>query len=124
MPLWVEGLNDFIKTHEITDKWQILTSACLIRVCECAGHDIAEFVDVAHVNDPQYGIKRKSPAHRPVRLIVWSEGARKILVVERGDDEGVILKPAILHYPIDFGLAGKVGNVELAAADRFYIRQG
>jgi len=35
------------------------------------------------------------------------------LVVERRDDEGVILKPAILHYSIDFGLAGKVGNVEL-----------
>jgi hypothetical protein len=52
-----------------------------------------------------------------------TKGARKILVVERRDDEGVILKPAILHYPIDSGLAGKMGNVELAAADRFYIRQ-
>ncbi len=93
-------------------------------MCECAGHDIAEFLDVAHVNDPQSRIKRKSPAHEPVRLLLRSNGARKILVVERGDDEGVILKSAILHYPIDFGLAGKVGNVELATADRFYIRQG
>src|SRR5438552_4940476 len=32
-------------------------------------------------------------------------------------------KPSVLHYPINLGLAGKVGNVELAAADRFYIRQ-
>src|SRR5207247_1039880 len=124
MSLSIEGLNDFIKAHEITDEWQILTIACLIRVCECAGDDVTEFVDVAHVNDPQCRIKRKSPAHGPVCLLVRSNGARKILVVERGDDEGVILKPAILHYPIDFGLAGKVGNVELAAADRFYIRQG
>src|SRR6267143_2901273 len=124
MPLSIYGLNDFIKAHEITDEWQILTIACLIRVCECAGHDVPEFVDVAHVNDPQSRIKRKSPARRSVRLIVRSNGARKILVVERGDDEGVILKPTILHYPIDFGLAGKVGNVELATADRFYIRQG
>src|SRR2546425_4016138 len=124
MPLSIYGLNDFIKAHEITDEWQILTIACLIRVCECAGHDVPEFVDVAHVNNPQSRIKRKSPAHGPVRLLPRSNGARKILVVERRDDEGVILKPAILHYPIDFGLAGKVGNVELATANRFYIRQG
>jgi len=32
-------------------------------------------------------------------------------------------KPGFLHYPIDLGLAGKVQNVELAAADRFDIRQ-
>src|ERR1700694_1488911 len=117
MPLSIWVLNDFIKAHKITDEWQILTIAGLIRVCECAGHDVAEFVDVAHVNDPHSRIKRKSPAHGPVRLLVRSNGARKLLVVERGDDEGVILKPAFLHYPIDFGLAGKVGNVELAAAD-------
>src|SRR6266403_5878350 len=98
MPLSIYGLNDFIEAHEIADEWQILTIACLIRVCECASHDVPEFVDVAHVNDPQRRIKRKSPAHRPVCLLVRGNGARKILVVERGDDEGVILKPAILHY--------------------------
>src|SRR6266478_2658724 len=124
MPLSIYGLNDFIKAHEVTDERQILTIASLIRVCEGAGHDVPEFVDVAHVNDPQSRIKRKSPAHGAVRLLVRTKGARKILVVERGDDEGVILKPAILHHPIDFGLAGKVGNVELATADRFYVRQG
>src|SRR5258705_4508133 len=123
MPLSIQGLNNFIKAQEITDEWQILTIACLIRVCECAGHDVPEFIDVAHVNDPQSRIKRKSPAHGPVRLLMRSKGTRKILVVATGDDEGVILKPAILHYPIDFGLAGKVGNVELAAADLFYIRE-
>src|SRR6266446_1715438 len=123
MPLSIQGLNDFIKAHEITDEWQILTIACLIRVCECASHDVPEFVDVAHVNDPQSRIKRKSPTHGPVRLLLRTKGARKILVVERRDDEGVILKPGFLHYAIDFGLAGKMGNVELAAADRFYIRQ-
>src|SRR5882672_12645186 len=117
MPLSIQSLNDFIKAHEITDEWQILTIACFIRVCEGAGHDVAEFVDVAHVNDPQSRIKRKSPAHGPVCLLVRTKGARKILVVERGDDESVILKPAILHYPIDFGLGSKVGNVKLATAD-------
>src|SRR5258706_15298566 len=100
MPLSIYGLNDFIKAHEITDEWQILTIACLIRVCECAGHDITEFVDVAHVNDPQCRIKRKSPAHRSVCLLVRSNRAHKVLVVERGDGESVILKPAILHYSI------------------------
>src|SRR5882672_4372481 len=123
MPLSIYGLNDFIKAHEITDEWQILTIACFIRRCEGAGHNVSKFVDVAHVNDAQGGIKRKRPALGAVRLLVRTKGARKILVVERGDDEGVIFKPAILHYPIDFGLAGKVGNVELATADRLYIRQ-
>jgi hypothetical protein len=32
-------------------------------------------------------------------------------------------KTGFLHDPIDLGLAGKVGNIELAAANRFYIRQ-
>jgi len=32
-------------------------------------------------------------------------------------------KPGFLDYPVNLGLAGKVENVELAAADRFYIRQ-
>src|SRR6266403_6197770 len=124
MSLSIQRLDDFVEAHEIADEWQILAIACLIRVCECASHDVSEFVDVAHVNDPQSRIERKSPALGPVRLLLRTKGARKILVVERGDDEGVILKPAVLHYPIDFGLAGKVGNVELATADRFYIRQG
>src|SRR5712671_2825603 len=114
MPLSIYGRNDFIEAHKISDERQILTIACLIRVGECAGHDVPEFVDVAHVNDPPSRIKRKSPAHGPVCLLVRSKGARKILVVERSDDEGVILKPGFLHYAIDLGLAGKVGNVELA----------
>src|SRR5437660_8631361 len=97
MSLSIEGLNDFIEAHEITDEWQILTIACLIRVCECAGHDVPEFVDVAHVNDPQCRIKRKSPARGPVCLLMRTKGARKILVIERRDDEGVIFKLAILH---------------------------
>src|SRR5882724_5852813 len=124
MPLSIYGLNDFIEAHEIADEWQILTIACLIRMCEGAGRNVPEFVDVAHVNDPPSRIKRKSPAHGPVCLLVRSKDAREVLVVEGRDDEGGILKPAILHHPIDFGFAGKVGNVELATADRFHIRQG
>src|SRR6266481_7675598 len=92
-------------------------------MCEGAGHNVSEFVDVAHVNNAQCGIKRKRPALGSVRLLVRTKSARKILIVERRDNEGVILKPGFLHYAIDFGLAGKVWNVELAAADRFYIRQ-
>src|SRR6266850_2700991 len=117
MPLSIEGLNDFIKAHEITDEWQILTIACFIWMCECAGDDVTEFVDVAHVNDPQCRIKRQSPARGAVCLLLRSKDARKILVVERGDDEGVILKPGFLDQAIYFRLAGKVGNVELATAD-------
>src|SRR6267143_6552484 len=123
MPLSIYGLNDFIKAHEISHEWQILTIACLIRMCECAGHDVAEFVDVAHVNDPHNWIKRKSPAHGSVTLLLRSHNAHKVLVVERRDDERMVRKPGLLDYRINPGLAGKVGSVELAAADRFYIRQ-
>jgi hypothetical protein len=32
-------------------------------------------------------------------------------------------KPGFFQYPINLGLAGKMGNVKLASADRFHIRQ-
>jgi hypothetical protein len=35
----------------------------------------------------------------------------------------MIRKPGFFHYSINLGLAGKVGNVKLAAADSLYIRQ-
>src|SRR2546421_9957345 len=84
----------------------------LIRVREGSSDDGAEFANVTHVNATHTRIERERPAHGSVCLLVRTKGARKILVIERGDDEGVIFKPAILHYPIDFGLAGKVRNVE------------
>jgi hypothetical protein len=52
-----------------------------------------------------------------------SKNAHKILVVHRRDDKRMIRKPRVLDYPIYLRLAGKVGNVELAVADRFYGRQ-
>src|SRR5258706_9141566 len=97
MPFSIKGLNDLIKAHEISDEWQILAIACLIRVCECAGHEVAEFGDVAHVNDPLGGIKRKSPAHGSVSLLLGSHHARKVPVVEGRDDERMSRKPGILH---------------------------
>ena len=32
-------------------------------MCECAGHDVAELGDVAHVNATHSWINKKSPAH-------------------------------------------------------------
>ena len=123
MTLSIKRVDDFVEAHEITDEWQILAIACLIRVCECSGDDVAKFANVAHVNATHIRIKRKSPAHGSVCLLLRSKSAHKVLVVERRDDERMMRKPGFLDYPIDLGLAGKVGNVELAAADRFYIRQ-
>src|SRR5437762_5572517 len=97
--------------------------AGLIGVRECSGHDVTKFRDVAHVNAPHSRIKRESPAHRSVSLFLRSKNADKVLIVERRDDERMIRKPDFFHYPVDLGLAGKVRNVELAAADRVYIRQ-
>jgi len=51
------------------------------------------------------------------------KNADKVLIVERRNDERMIRKPGFFHYPINPGLAGKVRNVELAAADRFHIGQ-
>src|SRR5713226_3529353 len=98
--------------------------ACLIWMCECSSNDVAKFADVAHVKATHIGIKRKSPAHGSVWLLLRSRNAQqKILVVERRDDERMMRKPGFLHDPIYLGLAGKVRHVELAAADRFDIRQ-
>src|SRR6266550_4242792 len=110
MSLSIQRLDDFSEAHEITDAWQILAIACLIRLCECAGHDVAQLSDVAHMNATHIGIKRKSPAHGSVCLLLRSKNAHKILVVERRDDERMIHKPGFLDDPINLGLAGKVGN--------------
>src|SRR6266853_1771366 len=90
---------------------------------ECSGHDVAKFCHVAHVDAPHSWIERESPAHGSVSLFLRSKNADKVLIVERRDDERMIRKPGFFHYPINLGLAGKVGNVELAAADSLYIRQ-
>ena len=97
--------------------------ACLIWVCECSSNDVAKFANVAHVHATRIWIKRKSPAQGSVSLLFRSQSAHKVLVVEGCDDERMIHKPGFLDYPINLGLAGKVGNVELAGADRGYIRQ-
>ena len=90
---------------------------------ECSSNDVAKFANVAHVKATHIGIKRKSPAHGSIGLLLRSEKAHKILVVARRDDERMMREPGFLHDPINLGLAGKVGDVELTAADRFYIRQ-
>src|SRR6266568_7370610 len=96
----------------------------LIGVRECSGHDVTKFRNIAHVNAPHGWIKRESPAHGSVSLFLRSKNPDKALIVERRDDERMIRKPGFFHYPINLGLAGKMGNVKLASADRFHIRQG
>src|SRR2546425_3433797 len=123
MSLSIQRLDDFVEAYEIADEWQILAIACLIWACECSSNDVAKFANVAHVKATHIGIKRKSPAHRTVCLFLRSRNAHKVLVEKRCDDKSMIRKPGFLHDPINLGLAGKVGNVELAAADRFHIRQ-
>src|SRR5882724_669806 len=97
--------------------------AGLIGVRECSSHDVTQFCNVAHVNTPHSWTKRESPTHGSVSLFLRSENADKVLIVEKRDDECMIRKPGFFHYPINLGLAGKVRNVELAAADRVCIRQ-
>src|SRR6266513_6179479 len=111
MSISIQRLDNFVEAHEIADEWQILAIACLIWVCECSSNDVAKFANVAHVKATHIGIKRKSPAHGSVRLLMRSERAHKILVVAGRDDERVMREPGFGHDPIDPGLIGKVGNV-------------
>jgi hypothetical protein len=92
-------------------------------VYECSGDEVAKFANVAHVNATLLWIKWKSPAHGSVCLLLRSNNAHQVLIVERRNDKRVTRKPGLLHNPINLGLAGKVRNFELAAADRFDIRQ-
>src|SRR5437016_166938 len=118
--LSIKHVDDLIEAH---DEGQILAMAYLIRVSECAGHDVAEFANVAHVNATHTRIEREGPAHGSVCLLLRSHGACEVLVEERRNHKRMIRKPRFLNYPIDLGLAGKVRDVELAAADRFDVRQ-
>src|SRR6266403_4079439 len=68
--LSIERFDDFVEAHEITDEGEILAIPCLIRVRECAGHDIAKLGDVAHVNATHTRIERKRPAHGSVWLLL------------------------------------------------------
>src|SRR4030088_1852936 len=118
--LSIKHVDDLIEAHEITDKGQILAMAGLIRVREGSSDDGAEFANVTHVNATHTRIKRERPAHGSVCLPLRSHGSYEVLVEERRDDERMIRKPSVLHYPIDLGLVGKVRNVQFATADCFY----
>src|SRR5882757_5004041 len=65
--LSIQHVDDLIEAHEITDEGQVLAVAGLFRAREGSGDDGAEFTNVTHVKAPRIGIKRKSPAHGPVR---------------------------------------------------------
>jgi len=112
--LSIKCIDDFIEAHQVTHQGQILAIACLIGVCECAGHDVAKFGNVAHVNSPHSWIDSKSPAEGSAWPLLRSDCARQVLVEKRCDDERMMDKTGFLHDPIDLGLAGKVGNIELA----------
>jgi len=92
-------------------------------VCKCSGDDVTKVTNVAHMEATHIWIKRESPARRSVCLLLRTKNAHKVLVIERRHDERIIRKLCFLDHPINLGPAGKSWNVELAAADRFYIRQ-
>src|SRR2546427_12040739 len=121
--LSIKHVDDLIEAHEITEEGQILAMAGLIRVREGSSDDGAEFANVTHVNATHTRIERERPAHGSVCLLLRSHSAREVLVVKRRNDEGMIREPGFLDYAINLRLAGKVRNVELAAADRFDGRQ-
>src|SRR5260370_11770923 len=98
--LSIQGVDDLVEAQQITDEWQILTVAHLIRMREGTGHNVAKLANVSHVNATHIRIKRKRPAHGSVCLFLRSQDARKIAVVEWRDDEGMICEPTSRHASI------------------------
>ena len=97
--------------------------ACLIGASERSGNHVTKFRNVAYVDASYSWVQRESPTRGSARLFLRTKNAGKVLIVERRDDERVIRKPSFFHYPVDFGLAGEMGNMKLGAANRFHIRQ-
>lgn len=82
----------------------------LIRMRECSGNEVAEFANITHVNATHIRIERKNPAEGPVCLLLRSESANKVLIVEGRDDERMLREAHFLDYPINLGLALKCGR--------------
>src|SRR5258708_20858440 len=97
--------------------------AGLIWVRECSSNDVAKFANVTHVKATHTGIKRKSPAHGSVCLLLRSEKAHKILLVARRDDERMMREPGFLHDRIILDLAGKGATAEPPAPNPLSISQ-
>jgi len=123
VPLPIERDEDFVEAHEIADQRQMLAVSRQLRVRERAGDDVAEFTNIAHVNDARCGIDRQCPAQRAIRLFLRRRRTGEVLVVKRRDNEGVIRKAGLPHDLLGLGFVREVRNVELAAADCLDIRQ-
>jgi hypothetical protein len=57
-------------------------------------------------------------------LFFGRQDAKRVLVEERGNDEGAALKSRIFDDRVNPGLVREVGNTVLAAADRFDVWKG
>ena len=90
MSLAIPRVDDFVEAHEIADERQVFAMACLLRMSECPGNDVAKLADVAQVNTAHGWIDGKSPAQGSIRLLLGRKSAHEVLVVHRRDDERVI----------------------------------
>src|SRR5690349_19826042 len=69
------------------------------------------------------GSTGRAQPSEPSICFCGGQSADKILVVEGSDDERMIREPRVHDYPINLGLTREVKHVELAAANRFHVRQ-
>src|ERR1700730_12581543 len=93
--------DDLVEAEEVADQRQMFAVPREFRLRECTGHDLAEFGDVAHVNDARLWIMRQRPTHRPIRLLLRSHYPEQVLIVEGRDDEGVVRESGFLHDAFD-----------------------
>src|SRR5690349_17770585 len=97
--------------------------ACQIGICECSSNETTKFGNVTHVDASHSRVEGQSPASGSVGLFLRTKNADKVLIVERRDNERVIRKSGFSHYSINFSLTSKVGDIKLAFANCFDVRQ-
>src|SRR6202022_2423570 len=88
--LSIQRGDDLVEAQEVADQRQMFAIPSEFRLRECTDHDVAEFGDVAHVNDALLGIERQCPTHGPIGLLLRSHYADQILIEERGNHERVV----------------------------------
>jgi len=97
MSLSIQRVDDLVEAQEVADQRQMFAVPREFRLRECTDHDVAEFGDVAHVNDALLRIERQRPTHGPIRLLLRSHYAEQILIEERRDHECVVRESSLLH---------------------------
>lgn len=124
MTLLVQRVHDVAKAQKITDEREIHAFAGFLGVSERTGHNAAELANVTHVEAAYARVDWQNPAISAVLLLLWADRSRKVLIIGRGYNKGVVRKSGRFHDQIDFRLARELWKADLTSAYRFHIGEG